>query len=70
MEKNDEEVAQVEGNQKTKARLLGAAEKSDPAGESTEIEYANYEHWSACFRASERYKPQGEKWALNLEQQN
>lgn len=49
MEKNDEEVAQEEGNQKTKARLLGAAEKSDPAGESTKIEYANYEHWCVCF---------------------
>lgn len=34
----------MDGNQKTKARLLGAAEKSDPAGESTKTEYANYEH--------------------------
>lgn len=44
MENNGEEAAQVNGNQKTKARLLKAAEKSDPAGQSTKIEYANYEH--------------------------
>lgn len=41
MENNGEKVAQEDGNQKTKARLLGAGVQSDPAGE--EIEYANYE---------------------------
>lgn len=34
----------MDGNEKTKARLLGAAEKSDPAGESKTSEHANYEH--------------------------
>lgn len=32
------------GIRKQKAKLLGAAEKSDPTGESTKNEYANYEY--------------------------
>lgn len=42
--KNGEEAAKVDGNQKTEARLLGAAEKSDPAGKCTKIEPADCEH--------------------------